>query len=178
MHRTLTFAATLVAVAACLSTDQATGPSLSRSAKAEVSRPLKGQCDTDVTILSIGPDGRLDLSIDYTCRLSHLGLTHNTVIQSVVPSGPPVNGLLPGTVNNTGAYVAANGDRINSSLTGTGITNLADFSASFEGTEHVLGGTGRFANASGSAHVEGTAVNDPITRKGTAHFTIDGTITY
>jgi len=177
LHRTLTSIATLVAVAGCLSTDQATGPSLSQSAKA-VPRPLKGQCDTDVTILSIGADGRLELSIDYTCRLSHLGLTHNTVIQSVVPSGPPVNGLLPGIVNNTGAYVAANGDRINSSFTGTGVTNLADFSARFEGTEHFLGGTGRFADASGSAHIEGTAVLDPATGKGTAHFTMEGVITY
>jgi hypothetical protein len=131
-----------------------------------------------VTILNIGPDGRLDLRIDYTCHLSHLGLTHNTVLQSVIPSGPPENGLLPGMVNNTGAYVAASGDRVNSSFTGTGLTDLADFSATFEGTETFSGGTGRFANASGSAHIAGTAVNDVTTGTGTAHFTLEGTITY
>ena len=41
------------------------------------------------------PDGRLDLRIDYTRQLSHLGLSHNTVLQSVVPSAPPSDGLLP-----------------------------------------------------------------------------------
>jgi hypothetical protein len=143
-----------------------------------VTRPIKGECDTEVTILSIAPDGRLDLRIDYTCHLSHLGLTHNTVIQSVIPSGPPVNGLLPGIIDNTGAYVAANGDRVNSAFTGTALTNLADFSAAFEGTEHFLGGTGRFEGASGTAHIQGTAVLDPTTGTGTAHFTLAGSITY
>jgi hypothetical protein len=158
--------------------DPPTAPSFARGGNSDVSRQIKGECDTEVTILNIGPDGRLDLRIDYTCHLSHLGLTHNTVIQSVVPSGPPVNGLLPGIINNTGAYVAANGDRVNSSFTGTSLLDLADFSAQFEGTEHFLGGTGRFANASGTAHIEGTAINDPIAGTGTAHFTLEGTITY
>jgi hypothetical protein len=177
--RTVPFsAAILIALAACSSSDLPTAPSLARGGKAQVTRPLSGQCDTKVTILNISPDGRLDLSIDYTCQLSHLGLTYNTVIQSVVPSGPPVNGLLPGIVNNTGAYVAANGDRVNSSFTGTGVTNLVDFTASFEGTEHFLDGTGRFTDASGEADIEGTAVLDPTTGTGTAHFTIEGTITY
>jgi hypothetical protein len=171
-------AATVIVLAACSSVDQVTAPSLARGGSSEVTRRIKGECDTEVTILSIGPDGSLDLRIEYTCHLSHLGLTHNTVLQSVVPSGPPVNGLLPSIVNNTGAYVAANGDRVNSSFTGSGVTNLADFTAVFEGTEHFLGGTGRFADASGEAHIEGTAVLDPTTGTGTAHFTIEGTITY
>jgi hypothetical protein len=178
MHRTEFAAATLVALAACSSTDSLTAPSFARSGDREVSRPLSGRCETEVTILNVGPDGRLDLSIDYTCQLSHLGLTHNTVLQSVVPSGPPVNGLVPAIVINTGAYVAANGDRVNSSFTGTGVTNLSDFTAAFEGTEHFLGGTGRFADASGTAHIEGTAVLDPVAGTGRAHFTIEGTITY
>jgi hypothetical protein len=172
------FATPAIALAACTSADAPTAPSLARGGSSEVTRSIGGECDTEVTILSIGPDGRLDLRIDYTCRLSHLGLTHNTVIQSVIPSGPPVNGLLPGIVNNTGAYVAANGDRINSSFAGTGLTNLADFSATFEGTETFSGGTGRFADASGSAHIAGAAVNDVATGTGTAHFTLEGTITY
>jgi hypothetical protein len=178
MPQAFVTAATVFALAACSSADQVTAPSFARNANAEVPRPLTGRCDTEVTILNIGPDGTLDLRIDYTCRLSHLGLTHNTVLQSVVPSGPPVNGLLPGIVTNTGAYVAANGDRVNSSFTGTGVTNLADFTAEFVGTESFVGGTGRFADASGSAQVEGTAVLDPATGTGTAHFTLDGTITY
>ena len=179
MHRPLISAATLIALGACASTDLATGPSLDRGAKSVVTRPIKGQCDTEITIVSIAPDGRLDLLINYTCQLSHFGRTHNTVVQSVIPTGPPIGGLLPGIVNNTGAYVAANGDRVNSSFTGTGVTNLIDFTAVFEGTETFLpGGTGRFADASGTAHIQGTAVLDPITGTGTAHFTLEGTISY
>jgi hypothetical protein len=178
MHRTELATATFVALAACSSTDTPTAPSFARGGHSEVSRPLSGRCDTEVTILDVAPDGRLDLRIDYTCQLSHLGLSHNTVLQSVVPSGPPVNGLLPGIVTNTGAYVAANGDRVNSSFAGTGVTNLSDFTAVFEGTEHFLGGSGRFTGASGTAHVEGTAVLDPVAGTGTAHFPIVGTITY
>lgn len=171
-------AATLIAVVGCSSPDQATGPSLAQGKNSPVTRPLKGKCETDVTIVSIGADGRLDLNIDYTCQLSHLGLTHNTVVQSVIPTGPPAGVLLTGIVNNTGAYVAANGDRVNSSFTGTGVTNLANFSAVFEGTDTFSGGTGRFANASGSGHIQGTAVLDPATGTGKGQFTIVGTITY
>ncbi len=170
--------AALLALAACSPADRTAGPSLAPAAASEASRPLTGQCDTEVTILSVSPDGRLDLAIEYTCRISHLGLTHNTVIQSVIPAGPPQGSLLPTVVNNTGAYVAANGDRVSSSFSGTGVTNLADFTATFEGTETFLPGTGRFAGASGSAHIEGTAVLDPATGTGTAHFTLEGTITY
>jgi len=162
----------------CVSPDAPTAPSFARGGSSEVTHAIRGECDTEVTILNIGADGRLDLRIDYTCRLSHLGLTHNTVIQSVIPSGPPVNGFLPGIVSNAGAYIAANGDQINSSFAGTGVTNLADFSATFEGTESFSGGSGRFVNASGSAHIAGTAVNDVATGTGTAHFTLEGTITY
>jgi hypothetical protein len=179
MRRTLTSAATLLALAACSSTDQVIGPSLARGGKSEATRPLTGRCDTEVTIVSIAPDGRLDLNIEYTCQLSHLGRTHNSVVQSVIPTGPPAGVLLPGIVNNTGAYVAANGDRVNSSFTGTSVTNLADFTAVFEGTETFLpGGTGRFTNASGTAHIQGTAALDPATGTGTAQFVIEGTITY
>jgi hypothetical protein len=129
--------------------------------------------------VSIAPDGRLDLNIEYTCQISHLGRTRNTVTQSVIPTGPPAGALLSGIVNNTGAYVAANGDRVNSSFTGTGVTNLANFTAVFEGTETFLpGGTGRFANASGTAHIQGTAALDPATGTGTGQFTIEGAITY
>jgi hypothetical protein len=179
MHRALLSAATAIAFTACSSMDPATAPSFARGGNSEVTHPLKGRCDTDVTILSIAPDGRLDLSIEYTCRISHLGLTHNTVLQSVIPAGPPEGVLLPAIVNNTGTYVAANGDRVNSSFTGTGVTNLATFTAVFEGTETFLpGGSGRFANASGTAHIEGTAALDPATGTGTAQFTLEGTITY
>lgn len=178
MRQTLISAATLVAVAACSSTDQATGPSLTRGGESEVTRPLKGRCDTDITIVSIAPDGRLDLIEEYTCQISHLGRTHNTVVQSVIPTGPPAHGLLSGIVNNTGAFVAANGDRVNSSFTGTGVTNLANFTAVFGGTETFLGGTGRFENASGSAHIQGTAALDPATGTGEGQFTIEGTITF
>jgi len=178
MHRTELGAATFVVLVACSPSDLPTAPSFARGGQSQVSRPLSGRCDTEVTILNVAPDGRLDLRIDYTCQLSHLGLSHNTVLQSVVPSGPPVNGLLPGIVTNTGAYVAANGDRVNSSFTGTGVTNLSNFTATFEGTEHFLGGTGRLAGATGTAHIEGAAVLDPVAGTGTAHFTIEGTITY
>jgi hypothetical protein len=170
--------ATLIAVLGCSSADQTTGPSLARGGNSPVTRPLTGRCETDVTIVSIGADGRLDLNIDYTCQMSHLGRTHNTVTQTVIPTGPPAGVLLTGIVNNTGAYVAANGDRVNSSFTGTGVTNLANFTAVFEGTDTFSGGTGRFANASGTAHIQGTAVLDPATGTGKGQFTIEGTITY
>jgi hypothetical protein len=178
MRQTLISAATLVTLAACSSTDHPTGPSLNGGGNSQVTRPLKGRCDVEVTIVSIGPDGRLDLLEEYTCQLSHLGRTHNTVTQSVIPTGPPVDGFLSAIVNNTGAFVAANGDRVNSSFTGTGVTNLANFTAEFEGTETLSGGTGRFANASGTAHIEGTAALDPATGTGRGQFTIEGTITY
>jgi hypothetical protein len=178
MRQTLISAATLVTLAACSSTDQPTGPSLDRGGESQVTRPLKGRCDVEVTIVSIGADGRLDLIEEYTCQISHLGRTHNTVTQSVIPTGPPINGFLSGIVNNTGAFVAANGDRVNSSFSGTGVTNLADFTAVFEGTETFSGGTGRFAGASGSAHVQGTAALDPTTGRGRGQFTIQGTLTY
>ena len=177
-HRKLVSAAALIALVGCSSADQAAGPSLAEGGESQVTRPLKGRCDTDVTILSIGADGRLDFSIEYTCQLSHLGRTHNTVIQSVIPTGPPAGVLLTGIVNNTGAYVAANGDRVNSSFTGIGTTNLADFTAVFEGTDTFLGGTGRFADATGSAHIQGTAVLNPATGTGKGQFSIEGTITY
>jgi hypothetical protein len=178
MHRAFLTVGIVALAGGCSSVDQVTAPSLAKGGTSEVARRIQGDCNTEVTILNVAPDGRLDLRIEYTCRLSHLGLTSNTVFQSVVPSGPPVNGLLPGVVTNTGAYVAANGDRVNSSFTGTGVTNLTDFTATFVGTEHFLGGTGRFADASGEAHIAGTAVLDPAAGTGTAHFTIDGTIRY
>ena len=178
MYRTPLSVAAVMALAACSSMELPTAASLARGGSSELTRPLKGQCATDVTILGIAPDGRLDLRIEYTCRISHLGLTHNTVIQSVIPTGPPEGGFLPAVISNTGGYVAANGDRVSSSFTGTGVTNLADFSAVFEGTESFLPGTGRFADASGTAHIEGTAVLDPATGTGTAQFTLEGTITY
>ena len=177
-HRKLVSATTLVALVGCSSADHATGPSLAQGEGGQVTRPLKGRCNTDVTIVSIGADGRLDLNIEYTCQLSHLGRTHNTVVQSVIPTGPPAGVLLTGIVNNTGAYVAANGDRVNSSFTGTGTTNLADFTAVFEGADTFSGGTGRLADASGSAHIQGTAVLDPATGTGKGQFSMEGTITY
>src|SRR6476646_11695241 len=148
---TLILTATLIALAGCSSADRATGPSLEQGENSTVTRELKGRCETYVTILSIAADGRLELRDEYTCEISHLGLTHNTTLQSVIPTGPPSGGLLPAIVINTGAFVAANGDRVNSSFTGTGVTNLADFSASFEGAETFLGGPGRFAGATGTA---------------------------
>ena len=171
-------AAALAVVLGCSSPEGASGPSLAEGGSSPVTRQLKGRCETDVTILSIAPDGRLELRDEYTCEISHLGLTHNTTLQSVIPSGPPSGGLLPGIVINTGAFVAANGDRVNSTFSGTGVTNLSDLTASFEGTETFVGGTGRFAGASGTAHVEGTAVLDPATGTGKGQFTIEGTITY
>jgi hypothetical protein len=174
---TLISTAALVALVGCSSTERATGPSLTDGGE-PVTRQLKGRCDTEVTIVNVAPDGRLDLLEEYTCQISHLGRTHNTVIQSVIPTGPPTGPFLPSIVNNTGTFVAANGDRVNSSFSGTGVTNLANFTAVFEGTETFSGGTGRFANASGVAHIQGTATLDPATGTGTGQFTIDGTITY
>jgi hypothetical protein len=178
MRQSLISTATLVSLVACSTTDESTGPSVERAGNAQVTRPLKGRCETEVRIVSIAPDGRLQLLEEYSCRISHLGLTRNTVSQVVVPTGPPVNGVLPGAVTNTGAFVAANGDRLNSSFTGTAATDLATFTARFEGTETFSGGTGRFANAFGTAQVQGTAVLDPVTGTGTGQFTMEGTITY
>jgi hypothetical protein len=188
MHpvRRALFGLALVTVAASCSsssedqspTSDPTGPALARGGQSEVPRDLRGSCDTEVIVLSASPDGRLELRDEYTCRLSHLGLTRSTVLQSVIPAGPPDGALLPVIVTNTAVYVAANGDHLTVTFSGTGVTNLVSFTSDFQGTLTFSGGTGRFTNASGTAEVVGTAALDPATGTGTAHFTLVGSLTY
>jgi hypothetical protein len=137
-----------------------------------VTRPLSGRCTTVVTRLSPPPPIEVQ-RIDYTCHISHLGLTHAVVTQTV--------NVFTGALSNTGVYVAANGDELNSSFTGTAqitFTGPTTATVSFTGTQEFFAGTGRFADANGTAQLTGSADLNPITGAARGKFTLDGTLTY
>ena len=177
-------AALAMAVAACDAPDYATAPTssnatdrttLSAAARAEpslVTRPLSGRCTTVVTRLSPPPPIEVQ-RIEYTCRVSHLGLTHAVVTQTV--------DVTTGALTNSGVYVAANGDELNSTFTGTAqitFTSPTTATVTFAGTQAFSGGSGRFTQASGTADLAGTAQINPITGAGQGEFTLDGTLAY
>jgi hypothetical protein len=135
-------------------------------------RPYASICDTVVHVIQTQPI--LTLSVDLACQVRHLGRTTGLIIQDVVPTGPPVNGVLPVALDATVVYVAANGDELRATFLGTGEINLVTGDVTFEGIETFNGGTGRFQNATGSSFLEGTASN--VTNVG--FYTSVGRISY
>jgi hypothetical protein len=132
-------------------------------------RPMKGHCLASFVFV-----GENTLRMNGTCRLTHLGLTTWTAVQtlSVGPGGEQQ------IVNDT-IYRAANGDLLYGHFTGTG-TQVDPMSLTFTGTETYTGGTGRFADVSSHATVTGGAafagfVPVPF---GTGFWTTSGTIGY
>jgi hypothetical protein len=173
----------VVALCACSAVDQPTGSSPSEGAdrNAEASmvhggssrhtRPLSGRCTTVVTRLVPPP---IEVQrIEYTCRISHLGLTHAVVIQTV--------NVATGDLSSSGVFVAANGDQLSSDFTGLATLSFVDptdATVTFHGTEDFSSGTGRFAAADGTAQLVGSARTNLITGTATGEFTLDGTLTY
>ena len=156
---------------ACTSWDQITEPSLASSSQKVVSRPLSGRCTTVVTRLA--PPPIETQRIEYTCRLSHLGLTQAVVTQTV--------NTVTGALSNTGVYVAANGDQLSSNFSGEAVlsfTDPTDATVTYSGTQEFSAGTGRFADAEGSADLVGSVHVNLITGDGTGEFTLDGELSY
>jgi hypothetical protein len=151
--------------------DQATDPSLARGGRSSVERPLSGHCTTVVTRLVPPP---IEVQrIEYTCHLSHLGLTHAVTTQTV--------DVTTGAISSTGVYVAANGDRLNVDFVGTAVlsfTDPTDATVNFLGTQTLSPGTGRFADGHGTADLTGTAHINLITGSGAGEFSVEGTLTY
>jgi hypothetical protein len=151
--------------------DQATGPSLARGGRSSVERPLSGRCTTVVT--RIAPPPIEVQQIEYTCHLSHLGLTHAVTTQTVE--------VTTGAISSTGVYVAANRDQLNVDFVGTAVlsfTDPTDATVTFLGTQTLSPGTGRFADGHGTADLTGTAHINLITGSGTGEFTVEGKLTY
>ena len=168
-------------LAACSTADLPTTPSSihgaaaprtgEAAARASVSRPLSGRCTTFVTRLAPPP---IEVQrIEYTCRVSHLGLVHAVVTQTV--------DVATGALSSTGTFVAANGDELGVSFDGTAVldfTDPTDATVTFQGTQEFSGGTGRFADASGTAELNGTAGVNLLTGAGTGEFTFEGVLAY
>lgn len=151
--------------------DQTTGTSLARGGRSSVARPLSGRCTTVVT--RIAPPPIEVQRIEYTCHLSHLGLTHAVTTQTV--------DVTTGAISSTGVYVAANGDQLNGDFVGTAalsFTDPTDATVTFLGTQTLSPGTGRFTEGHGTADLAGTAHINLITGSGTGEFALQGTLTY
>ena len=159
-----------IALFACSSPEQNSGPSLVKGGPSSLARPLSGRCTTVITRVAPPP---IEIQrIEYTCHISHLGLTHAVVIQTV--------DVATGDLSSTGEYVSANGDRLRSSFSGSAVlsfTDPTDASVTFQGTQRFSGGTGRFAEVDGSANLAGTAHVDLVTGAGVGEFTLEGTLT-
>jgi hypothetical protein len=136
-----------------------------------VTRPLSGRCTTAVVRLAPPP---IEVQrIEYTCQISHLGLTRAVVIQTV--------NVATGALSSSGVFVAADGDQLSSDFTGTAVLNFTDptdATVTFDGTEEFSPGTGRFADATGMADLAGSARVNLITGAGAGEFTLEGTLTY
>lgn len=115
-------------------------------------RPFNGRCSTIVTPIS---ESQLHIAGD--CHLTHLGAAKADTLQTVMPMGPPMMGMLMLHIVNDTTYRAANGDLLTMKFTGHGHLDLATGHVHYMGVESFTGGTGRFAAASGMASVEGTA---------------------
>src|SRR4051812_38719981 len=105
MDRVLTSTLALLALCACSAADQGDGPEpLLARGGVSATRPLSGRCTTVVTRLVPPP---IEVQrIEYTCRISHLGLAHALVPQTV--------DVTTGTLSSSGVFVAANGDQLTS----------------------------------------------------------------
>jgi hypothetical protein len=180
MHRLLASTFAIIALCACSAPDQPTGPSFgepnpaspqARGGATLVTRPLSGRCTTVVTRLVPPP---IEVQrIEYTCQISHLGLTHAVVIQTV--------DVTTGVLRSSGVFVAANGDQLSSDFAGTAVlsfTDPTDATVTFTGAEEFSPGTGRFADASGTAQLDGSARVNLITGDATGEFTLEGSLTY
>jgi hypothetical protein len=111
--------------------------------------------------------------IEYTCQISHLGLTHAVMIQTV--------DVATGALRSSGVFVAANGDELSSDFIGTGVLRFSDptdATVTFTGSEEFSPGTGRFAEANGTAGLAGSASVNLITGAATGEFTLEGSLTY
>jgi hypothetical protein len=183
MPRILESMFAMVALCACSAADEPTGPSL-RGSTEQVAEPslapgklsshtrsLSGRCTTVVSRLEPPP---IEVQrIEYTCRISHLGLTHAVVTQTV--------DVTTGALRNRGVWVAANGDQLNSDFSGVAVlsfTNPADATVTFSGVQQFSPGTGRFAEGNGTAQLVGEARIDLMSGAGTGEFTLEGTLRY
>jgi hypothetical protein len=183
MRRLLESAFAMVALCACSaageptgpspggSTEQVAEPSLARGKLSSHTRSLSGRCTTLVSRLEPPP---IEVQrIEYTCRISHLGLTHAVVTQTV--------DVTTGSLRNSGVWVAANGDQLNSDFSGVAVlsfTDPTDATVTFKGVQRFSPGTGRFAEGNGMAQLVGETRIDLITGAGTGEFTLEGTLTY
>jgi hypothetical protein len=173
---------TFGALVACSSSDQSTGPSLdpvdqanapspARGGHSVVARPLSGRCTTVVSRLAPPP---IEVQrVEFTCRMSHLGLSHALVTQTV--------DVTTGEISSVGDFVAANGDRLSQNFSGTpslSFIDPTDATVTFRGTQEFSPGTGRFAEATGTADVVGATHLNLITGSGMGELTLDGTLTY
>ena len=135
-------------------------------------RPYAAACDTSGTVIQTDPI--LTVSFDLACRSRHLGATTGLLVLEIIPTGPPVNGILPAAISAPVRYVAANGDVLYADFAGTADINVVTGDVVFQGIERFTGGTGRFADASGRSFLEGTASN--VTNIG--EYTSVGRISY
>jgi hypothetical protein len=138
------------------------------SSSSQETRPHRATC--------VGvPDDPLSPNVHVTgsCRATHLGRETFEAEHTIVPTGPPVNGLLPiAVVGGQATHVAANGDELRSAYVGTGAVDLQTGRIDFEFTGIYVGGSGRFTGASGDTRIVG------VVEGGVAHFTEEGSITY
>ena len=138
------------------------------SSSSQETRPLRATC--------VGvPDDPLapNVHIIGSCQATHLGRETFEAEHTVVPTGPPVNGILPVAVaDGRATHVAANGDELHSAYEGTGTVNLLTGHVDFDLSGIYVGGSGRFTGASGATHIVG------VVEGGVAHYTEQGSITY
>ena len=138
-------------------------------AAAAEDRPCGSRCSTVVT-----PISETQLQITGDCHATHLGASRVETLQTVMPMGPPMMGMLMLHIVNDTTCRAANGDLMTMRFTGHGHLDLATGHVHFMGVESFTGGTGRFAAATGMASVEGSA--SVITNVG--QFVAKGRISY
>lgn len=164
----LVIPATILLVSACaqddptfVSTDLLT-PNL---AKTDQTVPFKGACETSFEAELIHGGPNLNVIVNGTCQIAHLGRTAFYVEQ--------VADFMNGTLSGFTVFTAANGDELHATHTGPltppdGALQQVDVILSF------TGGTGRFEHATGTAH--GTGVANLAT--GTGLLENDGRISY
>jgi hypothetical protein len=144
-------------------------PAMAGAASGGTARPHEGRCETVVNTL---PSGTLEIALD--CHFRHLGRTTGLLVQQVIPTGPPVDGVLPAALSATVSYTAANGDTLVGTFTGTAAIDLVTGAVRYSGVETLTGGTGRFADASGVSLLTGTA----STVSNTGFYVTSGTLDY
>jgi hypothetical protein len=163
----MTRAARLTRVTAALGAAALLLP-VAASSSSQETRPHRATC--------VGvPDDPLSPNVRVTgsCQATHLGRETFEAEHTVVPTGLPVNGLLPiAVVGGQATHVAANGDELRSAYAGTGAVDLQTGRIDFELAGMYVGGSGRFTGASGVTHIVG------VVEGGVARFTEEGSITY